>query len=459
MIPFSLREIASVLNAHHIGVDCIIHAISIRSNCIDQQCMFIALLGKRVDGHDFARQSVINGAKALLVNRYLLLDIPQLIVIDTHCALIKLASWVCQKSSAQVIVITGSSGKTSVKEMTASILKNCGRVIATKNNLNNTIGVPMTLLRLTKKDNFAIIELGISVLGEIDKLIKVISIDVALVNNIFPAHISGLKSLAVIRQEKGKIYLALSVSGIGIVNFDNHALFLWDYALQGKTIWKFSIHKKIGVDFFTTNIIYHKNGIQFVLHTPFGISTVFLPMLGLHSIANALAASALAFSVGATLSHVIYGLNNFKILPGRLYPIFLGKGKLLLDDTYNSNIGSMVSAIRVLHKLSGYKILITSDMLELGEEFKSIEYHCYIGRYIKTTNIDQVLTIGNISFFVFKFCGKTGRHFQNKVELISYLETILFKYKLINILVKGSRSFKMETVIHAIKGRSICYFG
>lgn len=452
MIPFSLSIIAPILKARHIGIDCLIYEISIHSKFIKQQCIFIALSGKNFDGHDFAEQAVFKGAKALLVNRYLFLDIPQLIVVDTRNALIKLASWVCQQASVKVIAITGSSGKTSVKDMTASILRSCGyQVVATRNNFNNTVGVPLTLLRVTKADDFAIIELGISVPNEMSRLIEIISIDVALVNNIFPAHISGFKSLSIIKREKGKIFLGLSSLGIGIVNFDNHALFLWNRALQGKTVWKFSIYQKIGVDFFASCIIFSPFGIRFILHTPCGIIAIFLPMLlGYHNVANALAASALAFSVGANLYQISIGLENTKISSGRLFPIILGKGKLLLDDTYNSNVGSMIAAIRVLHALPGYRILVTSDMLELGV-YDTIKYHCYIGKYIAiATNIDRVFTIGDISGFIFKFCKKRGKHFRNKIELSMYLKKMLVQYDVINILIKGSRHFKMEQVIHML---------
>lgn len=460
MISFSLCEITPILQAKHIGSNCIIHTISTNSNDIDQQCMFIALLGKHFDGHDFAKKAVIAGAKAVLVDRFILLDVPQLIVANTHYALIKLAGWVCQKASVQVIAITGSSGKTSVKEMTASILKGCGRVVFTKDNFNNTIGVSITLLRLTKEDDFVVIELGMSFSKEIDQLIKVMSIDVALVNNIFPSHISGFGSLITMKREKGKIFLGLSISGTGIINLDSHALFLWDHVLQGKIVRKFSMCcQKVDADFFASNIISNENGIQCILHTPYGIASVFLPMLlGRHNVANALAASAIAFSVGASLSQIVSGLENIKILPGRLFPIFLEKGKLLIDDTYNSNVGSMLSSIRVLNELPGYRILIVSDMSELGT-FKSIRYHCYIGRYVSTMNIHQVLTVGDVSYFIFKFCKKKGGHFYNKIEVIMYLEKVLFKYELVSVLVKGSRNFKMEKIVHAIKDRVTCYFG
>lgn len=457
MIPFSLHKIAPVLNAKYIGADLTIHAITINSKIIYKQCMFIALIGNRFDGHDFANQAVTDGAQALLVNHHILLDVPQLIVPDTRCALIMLAHWVRQQVSSKVIAITGSSGKTSVKEMTASILKSCGNVIATCGNYNNSIGVPITLLRLTKKNNFAIIELGSSSPGELTQLSKIVAANVALVNNIYPAHLSGFKSLANIGKEKGKIFSELDLNGKGIINADSHTLPLWRKSLKGKSIWFFSLRTSVGVDFFASNIIFKKNGTRFILHTPYGVSPVILSMLGTHNIANALAASALAFSVGANLSEVVLGLENAKTLSGRLFPIILDEGKLLLDDTYNSNVGSMMSAIRVLTTMPGYRILVVSDMLELGK-YKSIKYHCYIGKLIATTNINKVLTIGNVSYFISKICGK-GKHFRNKNKLIIYIKQILSIHTSISVLVKGSRDFKMEQIIDAIRDESKCYFG
>lgn len=457
MIPFSLHEIAPILNAKHVGIDLIVHSITIHSNVIYKQCMFVALIGKYFNGHDFAIQAIESGAKALLVNNYIFLDVPQLIVPNTHYALLKLAHWVRRQASAKVVAITGSSGKTSVKEMTKSILKNSGYTVATQGNCNNTVGVPITLLRLTKQSNFAIVELGSNHPGELTQLSKIVAAHSALVNNIYPSHLLGFGSLTTIKKEKGKIFAELDSHGKGIINADNHALDLWRKVLQGKSIWNFSLYTNIGVDFFASNIISEKNGMRFFLHSPYGTSSVFLSMLGRHSVSNALAASALAFSVGAGLSEVVTGLENIKPLPGRLFPIILGKGKLLLDDTYNSNVGSMISAIYVLTATPGYRILVVSDMSELGK-YKEIKYHSYIGKLIARTNINKILTIGSASYFISKMC-KQGKHFKNKHQLIIYIKKMLSSYTSITILIKGSRVFKMEKIVNAIKDEKKCYFG
>lgn len=453
MIPVNLYKIAFILKAKHVGKDVVIQSVAINSHSIQKQCMFVALIGKRFDGHNFAEQAVIFGAKALLVNRYLLfLNVPQLIVSDTFRALITLATWVRNQVSPKIITITGSSGKTSVKEMTASILKNCGTVVSTPGNYNNIIGVSLTLLKLTKNSDFAVIELGSSNSGELYQLSKMVAADVALVNNIYPAHLLGFKSLISIKKEKGEIFSGLSNYGQAIINNDNNAFFLWNNKLKKKKILRFSLHYEINVDFFSTHIMCKNDGIYFKLNTPIGINSVFLSMFfGLHNISNALAASAVSYAVGVNLYEIITGLKNMKTIPGRLFPIILNKGKLfLLDDTYNSNIGSMISAIHVLNSMPGYRVLVMSDMLELGES-KEIPYHCYIGKLIKRTNINVVFTVGKVSSVIPKICDR-GRHFQDKTQLVIYIRKILLLQKQqISMVIKGSRSFCMEKVVQFIK--------
>lgn len=464
MVPFNLYQIASVLNAKHIGRDVVINEISINSNnIIQKQCMFVAIIGSRFDGHDFVEQAVIAGAKAVLVSRYVLIDVPQLIVINTNDALLKIAHWVRCQVSSKVIAITGSSGKTSVKEMTVSILKGLGNVVATQENFNNLIGVPITLLRLTSQSNFAVVELGTSNTGELSRLSRIVVANVAIVNNIFPSHLSGFGSLLAIKKEKGEIFSGLSDSGQAVINADNNAFSIWSSMLKGKSVWRFSLLNTVGSNFFASNIICNKNGVKFILNSPCGKVPVFLAMLGWHNVVNALAASALAFSVGANLCEIVTGLENMQALSGRLSSIIFNKGKLLLlDDTYNSNVGSMVAAIYVLNKIPGYRVLVVSDMLELGT-FESVQYHCDIGKLIAKTNIDQVLTIGDFSYYICKICKtcKRVKHFQKKSRLIAYIKSFIFQNQDMNIsfLIKGSRCFHMEDVFRAVKDYAKCFFG
>ncbi|ADV33546.1 UDP-N-acetylmuramoyl-tripeptide--D-alanyl-D-alanine ligase [Candidatus Blochmanniella vafra str. BVAF] len=454
MVPFRLHEIACFINAKCVGSDVMINTISIHSDLIEEQCIFIALIGNRYDGHDFVEQAVMAGAKALLVNRYVSLDIPQLIVCDTRDALLKIAGWIRRQVSSKIIAITGSSGKTSVKEMTASILKECGTVIATQKNYNNFIGVSITLLKLTYGIDFAVVELGSNKLGELKKLGEIVGADVALVNNIFSSHLSGFGSLTTIKKEKEKIFYGMSIDNAqAVINLDSYSFVQGNSILLNfKKKWSFSLYKKgIGVNFFASNVILYEHGIRFTLHSPNGSAPIFMPILGIHNISNILAASALSFAVGASLSNIVHGLQKMNALPGRLFPFILNRGKLcLIDDTYNANIGSMIAAINVLSFMPGYRILVVSDMLELGDLKMARYYHCYIGRLILGSNIDYIITIGDLSHFILKIF-KKGKHFQRKTALIFYINKILSQNRLISILIKGARKFKMEQVVDAVR--------
>ncbi|CUX96333.1 UDP-N-acetylmuramoyl-tripeptide--D-alanyl-D-alanine ligase [Candidatus Gullanella endobia] len=455
MIPFRLSAIAPVLNAERIGNDSTIETIitDSRTSSVTQQCLFIALKGNQFDAHDFAKQALDAGAVALLVSRRLPFSVPQLFVADTKRALGQLGAWVRQQVPTRVVAITGSSGKTSVKEMTAAILSQCGLVLSTKDNFNNDIGVPLTLLRLTPKHDFAVIELGGNHLGEIAWTTDLVRPETALVNNLSAAHLAGFGSLSGVAQAKGEIFTGLPDNGRGILNADSHDWSCWKQMLGHKTIWRFALQADNDVDFFATNIKSDQKGIRFILHSPLGKCQVQLPLLGKHNVANALAACALAVSVGAGLSAITTGLAHLKAIPGRLFPITLGTDHLLLDDSYNANVGSMDAALQVLSEMPGYRVMVVGDMLELGE--KAEKYHLQVGKNVALTCIDKVLSFGRLSYLISKASGR-GEHFQDKTALIIKLIQLLSKKAVMTILVKGSHNSAMEQIVHALQERALC---
>lgn len=455
MIPFSIYEIAPVLNAERTGADCTILSVSIDSREVrnSKKCLFVALKGEQFDAHDFAAQSVSAGAAALLVSHRLPLDVPQLVVADTRIALGQLGAWVRQQVSARVVALTGSSGKTSVKEMTATILHQCGRVLATKGNFNNKIGVPLTLLRLTPEHDFAVIELGANHLGEIAWTTDLVQPETALVNNLSAAHLAGFGSMSGVAQAKGEIFVGLSTNGRGILNDDSHDWQHWQQVLSHKAVWRFAMHAANGVDFFSSNIKSDQHGVCFTLHSPKGACPVRLPLPGRHNVANALAASALSLSVGATLSAVSSGLAKLQAVPGRLFPIALGTGQLLLDDSYNANVGSMTAAAQVLADMPGYRVMVVGDMAELGD--KEIECHRQVGKDISMAGIDKVLSFSPLSQIISEVSGY-GEHFQDKVSLTSRLVQLLYEHAVITVLVKGSRSTEMEQVVRTLQEKALC---
>lgn len=373
MISVTLSQLTDILNGELQGADITLDAVTTDTRKLTPGCLFVALKGERFDAHDFADQAKAGGAGALLVSRPLDIDLPQLIVKDTRLAFGELAAWVRQQVPARVVALTGSSGKTSVKEMTAAILSQCGNTLYTAGNLNNDIGVPMTLLRLTPEYDYAVIELGANHQGEIAWTVSLTRPEAALVNNLAAAHLEGFGSLAGVAKAKGEIFSGLPENGIAIMNADNNDWLNWQSVIGSRKVWRFSPNAA-NSDFTATNIHVTSHGTEFTLQTPTGSVDVLLPLPGRHNIANALAAAALSMSVGATLDAIKAGLANLKAVPGRLFPIQLAENQLLLDDSYNANVGSMTAAVQVLAEMPGYRVLVVGDMAELALKAKPAMY-------------------------------------------------------------------------------------
>lgn len=448
MIPVSLLLLAEILSAELIGADRQIIDVKTDTRTMIAGCLFVALKGEHFDAHDFAAAAVASGAGALLVSQRLALDAPQLVVADTRLALGQLAAWVRQQVPARVVALTGSSGKTSVKEMTAAILRECGEVLYTAGNFNNNIGVPLTLLRLQPQHNFAVIELGANHIGEIAYTSALACPQAALVNNLAPAHLEGFGSLAGVAQAKGEIFTGLPTDGVAIINADNNDLSHWQSMLDARTVWCFSPQATTGVEFFASEVRSDRNGTQFQLHSPFGKAEIVLPLPGRHNVANTLAAAALAMSVGASLKAVRQGLNQLKAVPGRMFPVVLAVNKLLLDDSYNANVGSMTIAAEVLAEMPGYRVMVVGDMDELGVEEQAC--HHQVGEAARRAGIDKVISVGGLSR-VLSVASGNGEHYQDKAAVIVRVAELLAEHEIITVLIKGSRRAAMEQVVYALQ--------
>ncbi|CDG20331.1 UDP-N-acetylmuramoyl-tripeptide--D-alanyl-D-alanine ligase [Xenorhabdus poinarii G6] len=460
MIPLTLQQLAQLTGGTLYRVTeqqaetLLIHVVETDSRQITQGSLFIALQGEKFDAHHFAAEVVQKGVHALLVNRRLDIDCPQLVVEDTRLAMGKLAGWVRQQSRARIVALTGSSGKTSVKEMTAAILRQCGNTLYTAGNFNNDIGVPLTLFRLTDEHQFAVIELGANHIGEIAYTTAMTRPESALVNNLFSAHLEGFGSLAGVAKAKGEIFAGLAPTGTAIINLDSHDWDHWQHSISDQqTVWRFSASSAAGADFYATAIVEQPLATHFCLHSPIGNVALTLPLPGKHNIANALAASALAMSVGASLDDIRTGLSTLKAVAGRLFPILLTEGKVILDDTYNANPGSMMAAANVLSQMPGYRVMVVGDMGELGEQ--AIECHREVGEAVAATHIHQVLSVGTLSAHISDASGR-GQHFINKTELMTALLPLLEQHEMISILIKGSRSAAMEEVVNGLKENFQC---
>lgn len=452
MISVTLDKLAIVLNGELSGQALTIDAVTTDTRKITPGCLFVALKGERFDAHDFAEQAKEAGAGALLVSRKLDVDLPQVCVQDTRLAFGELAAWVRQQVPARVVALTGSSGKTSVKEMTAAILAQCGNTLYTAGNLNNDIGVPMTLLRLTTEHEYAVIELGANHQGEIAWTVSLTRPEAVLVNNLAAAHLEGFGSLEGVAKAKGEIYTGLPDNGIAIMNADNNDWLNWQSIIGDRKTWRFSPNSA-NSDFTATNIHVTSHGTEFTLQTPTGGVDVLLPLPGRHNIANALAAAALATAVGASHDAIKAGLKNLKAVPGRLFPVPLAENKLLLDDSYNANVGSMTAAVQVLSEMPGYRVFVVGDMAELGDESEAC--HIQVGEAAKASGIDCVLSAGNLSQRISEASG-AGEHYSDKAALITRLKTIVAEHQIVTVLVKGSRSAAMEEVVHALQENGTC---
>lgn len=453
MIRVTLQQLATALNATLLGEDVAVETVCTDTRKLTPGCLFIALRDEKFDAHDYAHQAVRGGAAALLVSKHLPIDVPQLLVGDTRLALGELGAWMRRQSSARVVALTGSSGKTSVKEMTAAILRQCGDVLYTDGNFNNDIGVPLTLLRLTLDHRFAVIELGANHIGEIAYATNLVRPDSALVNNLAAAHLEGFGSLDGVARAKGEIFNGLPTKGIAVINADSNDLTRWHDVLRDKTVWQFSPQQGEYTDYYASDIRNEGGGSLFELHTPFGALEINVPLPGRHNVANALAAAALAMSVGAGLQQVKDGLAQLKAVPGRLFPIMLAAKKLLLDDSYNANVGSMTAAVHTLAEMPGYRVLVVGDMGELGEDAEAC--HQKVGEVARDAGIDTVLSIGTLSQAI-SLTSERGEHFSDRTALIARLQTLLSAHGTISILVKGSRSSAMEHVVHALQENAAC---
>lgn len=464
MIEVQLSQLVDVLEAELIGSDTLIAEVSTDTRNLSAQTLFVALKGERFDAHDFCQDAKNNGAAALLVSRHLPVDLPQLVVKDTRLALGQLGAWLKarmeQHYGLKTLALTGSCGKTTVKEMAAAILGQKGRVLATAGNFNNDIGVPLTLLRLEPTHEFAVIELGANHQQEIAYTTALVKPQVALINNLAAAHLEGFGSLEGVAKAKGEIFEGLSsgegsaaVTTTAIINLDSNELVMWQPVLAGHQVQTFSA-SQAAADFSVSDIFINSQGRAcFTMRTPEGDTPVTLTLPGAHNVANALAAAALSMAMGATLGQVKNGLEQVENVKGRVDITLPRDGLRLIDDTYNASVASVKAAIDLLATFAGQRWFVLGDMAELGDD--SAALHREVAEYAMDKELDQVLTYGQASAVVSKM--NHGQHFDDKSALIRLLKEQLHHQQLnsqnteITVLAKGARSSRMEDVIAALQ--------
>jgi UDP-N-acetylmuramoyl-tripeptide--D-alanyl-D-alanine ligase len=434
-----LSELAACLGCPEPGRDVTVDAIVSDSRRVDYGTLFAALPGSQVDGHDFAATAVQLGAVALLVNRRLDLDVPQLVVPDVLRALGRLAGLLRQRLDPVVVGITGSNGKTTVKEMVASILRPAGDLLATRGNYNNELGLPLSLFGLEPKHRFAVLEMGASKAGDIAYLAAIARPDVALVTNIGPAHLGGFGSVEGVARAKGEIYAALPPDGCAVINADEPWRDLWLEMNRGGRVLTFGSRPGADVHVATT-------GKTPRIETPAGGFDLRLALPGAHNLLNAAAATAVAVALGIDLAGIRRGLEAVEPVPGRLNFIDTGAGWTVIDDTYNANPASLYSALRVLSEMQGTPWLVLGDMKELGID--SPKMHREVGEAARAMGVTRLFATGDMSMHTVDAFGEGAEHFESREELAASLRRLL--HPGINCLVKGSRSMGMESVVEAI---------
>lgn len=443
-------------------------SIDTRTIKSETDIVFVAIKGAQTDGHEHIAHAANQGAIGAIVSKAyhysseLLSSLPAnfflITVENTENALKDLAKWYRKQFTLPVVGITGSCGKTTVKEMISQILEQVGPTLKTKGNHNNEIGLPLTILSLKPQHQFAVIEMGARHIGDIRILSEIAQPTLSVVTLVAPAHIEIFGTIDNIAQTKGEIYHGIPKTGFAIVNRDEPYSDYFIRSCVDAKLVTFSLSS--GADYFATDIKLLPQSTEFVLHTPFGVTNIFLPIPGMHNISNALAAASLAGSLGINLDKIRTGLDNFSTITGRMQIKHHASGAIIIDDTYNANPRSLTAAMEVLSQYAGKKCLILGDMGELGPEAATLHYQ--MGEKAKKLGIDCLFTVGKLSEQATKGFGVGATHLNSQATVIEIAKKLLNKES--TILVKGSRSAGMERVVNGlitevIEGQAQCLPG
>jgi UDP-N-acetylmuramoyl-tripeptide--D-alanyl-D-alanine ligase len=441
----SLDELAAAVSGAMHGNAVAFSGVTTDSRRVAAGDLFVALAGERFDGNEYVREAAAKGAVAAITSRRVDagMPLPQVVVADTRAALGRLAAHWRGKFALPVVALTGSNGKTTVKEMLASIMAAfCGGrspVLATQGNLNNDIGMPVTLLGLRDHHRYAVIEMGMNHAGEIDYLTRIARPTVALVNNAHRAHVGLLGSVDAIAKAKGEIYAGLGPAGIAVWNEDDAFASLWKDMNAARRAVTFGFAE-------SAHVRGSFEGRLLRVVTPMDAFVVQLQVAGDHNARNALAACAAAYALEIPLHAMQAGLAAFTGVPGRLQRRGAPGGGVVIDDTYNANPESMKAAVRVLAAEAGRRVFVMGDMGELGSGAR--ELHAEVGAFARSQGVDALLALGADSEAAAAAFGEGGRHFFDAQVLLEAARAEAARGA--TILVKGSRFMKMERVADAL---------
>lgn len=446
----TLSECTGELRAIHYGEDATVSGISIDTRTIKPGELYVAIQGERFNGHDFITAAQDAGAAAVLVHEAVEASVPTLKVEDTQKALGDLARHWARRFQIPTVAITGSNGKTTVKEIVSTILQQLGPVLSTQGNLNNDIGVPLTLLRMRDEHKYAVVEMGASKKGDIARLVKIAKPDVALINNIGAAHLEGFGSIESIASAKSEIFSGLSADGYAVINADDEFASVMREAASHCHTRDFGLQTDVAV----RGIL----GDRPEIHSLGKTMAPRLPFVGEHNFMNVLAAVAVVQCLDVPWHEVERGLEQVRPVPGRLERKDGLNQTQLIDDSYNANPDSTQSALKVLADCKGIRYLVLGDMAELGPAAEQL--HSMIGEQAAKSGIDGLWTVGPLASnarksFVkkhLKGSSVAGSHCVDQESLVNDLRDYLKPD--VTFLVKGSRSARMERVVKAVSARS-----
>jgi len=442
-----LSQVSQALQGKLEGGDTHFSTVSTDTRTIQQGDLFVALKGENFDGSRFVAPAAQAGAVAAVVNAGSVVEnspCPLLRVADTRIALGQLAAYWRARFEIPLVAITGSNGKTTVKEMLATILRAVAgseeSVLATKGNFNNDIGMPLTLLKLNEMHRYAVIEMGMNHPDEIDYLTRIARPDVALVNNASGAHLQGLGSVEGVARAKGEIFAGLVEGGTAVINADDAHASLWRTLAGTHRVFDFALEHPAAVQ---GKWIAQGYGGVLNVRTPAGEMHIKLQVPGEHNARNALAAATAALALQVPLHIIIKALEGFGGVAGRLQRKQALQGATLIDDTYNANPASMRAALEVLAQAEGKRIFVLGDMGELGEN--AAQFHREIGIVARELGIESMLALGTLSAEAVKEFGVGAQHFADIEKLNAALDNKLDAQT--TVLVKGSRFMKMERAV------------
>lgn len=446
MMAMQLSEAASVLDGQLAGADVAFTGVSTDSRTLSAGSLFFALQGPNFDGHAYLEAAHARGAAAAAVSAPCETTLPCITVDDTRLALGRLSADWRRRFNLPVIGITGSNGKTTVRAMLAAILEKCGHALSTQGNLNNDIGLPLTLARLGAEDNFAILEMGANHPGEIDYLAGIARPTIAVVTNAGPAHLEGFGDIEGVARSKGELFARLDTDGVAVINADDTYAPLWRKLASHCDTVEFGLDTACAV---TARWGGDAGGSDVHLVTPAGETRFRLPLPGRHNVLNALAASAAAQSAGAGLDAISDGLAGLEPVAGRFNIHHLHNGVTVIDDTYNANPGSLQAALDLLTQAGGETWLVLGDMGELGDTAEAL--HAAAGRSAQAAGINRLFGLGELAHAAVSSFGPQGAAFGSVDELLAAMQQDL--HGPLHILIKGSRRMRLERVVEALLSR------